>query len=68
MIKLANDFVNDQTKGRDRELDLEEIHRMGYDGVGAANRRLRTGFLEAGSTYQSYADLLGEEARELQSE
>ena len=68
MIKLANDFVNDQTRGRDRELDVDEIHAIGYEGVGAANRRLRNGFVEAGSSYQRFADMLGEETREEQSE
>ncbi len=68
MIKLANDFVNDQTHGRDRELDLEEMHRIGYEGVGAANRRLRNGFLEARSSYQGYADMLAEEGHDEMSD
>lgn len=68
MIKLANDFVNDQTHGRDRELDLEEMHRIGYEGVGVANRRLRNGFLEARSSYQGYADMLAEEGHDEMSD
>ncbi len=61
MINLAHDFVNEQTHGRDRELDLEEIHRIGHAGVAAANRELRNAFLQAQSSYQRYADMLGEQ-------
>jgi hypothetical protein len=68
MIRLANDLLDDQTRGHDSEPDLDEIHRMGYEGVRAAHQELRAGFLQARAKYEMYVDMLAKEGGEAQSD
>ncbi len=68
MIRLAHDFVNDQTHGQVREFDLGEVHRLGAAGIAAAKRELNAALSVGSEADQAYAAWLAEDAGQARSD